>query len=146
MLLQADNEKACFDYCQSRTECKWFTFSLEKRFCQLFENCLLLDLENCPNCRSGPKNCLEIETKCGIHGECEGIPVEHEGITVTWNSCLKLCHITSGCNWFTFYKNISKCILFENCSISFRANSISGEKSCVNWKGWLFHNASCLFL
>ena len=138
MFLKVANEKMCFDYCQTTTLCNWFTFSPEQSFCQLFENCILLDLEKCPDCKSGPTNCKKIETKCGIQGECKGITVEHEGMPVTWNGCLKLCNITSGCNWFTFYKNISQCILFETCSISFRENCISGESSCINWKGWLF--------
>ena len=143
---QVDNQKDCLDLCKSRPDCTWFTYSAKRRFCHLFENCPILDLEICPDCMSGDKNCLETEPNCGIRGECKGIIIEHQETSMASDDeCLTLCHNTSGCGWFTFYQDTSQCILFETCSIVFCDTCISGEKICFNWKavkGWVIF--SCL--
>jgi len=144
MLLKVDNEKACFDYCQSMTHCNWFTFLPRNGFCQLFENCVVLGLENYHSFKSGPKNCLEFKSKCGFQGECKGITVEHDRKEPTLKDCFYLCSITPGCKWLTYYKNVSHCILFETCSISPCENCISGEASCIklktHWSGKMTTN------
>lgn len=79
-------------------------------------------------------NFFQAEPKCGIQGECKGNLIESEGMALTSDECLRLCKNTSGCGWFTFYKDISKCFLFETCSIAFCKNCLSGENRCINWK------------
>jgi len=133
-ILQIANKKSCLDLCRSRPECNWFTFSPDKDFCQLFKNCLVMDLEICPNCKSGHKNCLDIEQKCGVQGECQGITIEHEETAMTAEECHKLCKKTPACRWFTFYKEISQCSLFETCNLVNCNNCNSGEKICANIK------------
>jgi len=92
-----------------------------------------LDEEICPDCVSGAKDCVEAEPKCGIQGECQGITIEHEGMDLTLDDCLNLCKNTSGSGWFTFYNEISQCILFESCSLTFCENCTSGEARCISW-------------
>jgi len=115
-------------------DCNWFTFSSYKDFCQLFKNCLIIDSDICPDCKSGHKNCLDKEPKCGVKGECQGVTIEHEEIVLFSEECHKLCKKTSGCEWFTFYKDISQCSLFETCTIVNCNNCNSGEISCDNIK------------
>lgn len=76
---------------------------------------------------------MEIKPKCNIQGECMGKTLEHDGITDTNEDCLKLCKSTPMCEWFTFYKKFSKCILFKSCSKvdSTCETCVSGEVSCT---------------
>jgi hypothetical protein len=104
MLLKVDNEKACFDYCQSRTDCNWFTFLPRNGFCELFKNCVVLGLDYYHSFNSGPKNCLEIKSKCGFQGECKGITVEHEQTKPTLKDCFYLCSITPGVNFINILR------------------------------------------
>ena len=122
------NEKSCLNLCKSRHSCKWFTFSSRDRSCQLFENCL--ELKECPDCKSGHVHCTE--PKCKIQGACAGINIAHDKSPESADDCLKLCILTSKCEWFTFYKEVPKCILFESCSHinSTCENCFSGEKAC----------------
>jgi hypothetical protein len=51
------DEFACLEFCQSITECGWFTFSQDTNYCELFTNCTYLDSKICPKCLSGERNC-----------------------------------------------------------------------------------------
>ena len=134
MFYKVLNYKDCFAYCNAMTGCNWFTYSEKRSLCQIFKNCPVLDLQSCHDCTSGPKNCLEAEPKCGIQGECKGNIFEHGEMAFTSDECLRLCNSMPGCGWFTFYKEIFQCVLFETCSIAFCQNCVSGETRCINWK------------
>ncbi len=89
-------------------------------------------MEICPDCKSGQNNCVETKPKCNKQGECTGEKNELNEISDTSEDCLKLCKSTSTCNWFTFYKQFSKCVLFKSC---YKIDStcqacVSGERSC----------------
>jgi len=124
----------CLDFCKSEPGCNWFTFSPAKGFCQLFENCLVLDLEKCPDCKSGHRNCHDNGEKCKVQGECKGVTIESEGKAQTTYECLKLCNKTPGCGYYTFYKDILHCSLFETCSLKICDNCYSEEIGCLSKK------------
>ena len=128
---QVSNQKFCLELCKSRPDCNWFTFSPVDTICHIFKTCARLDLEICPDCRSGQRNCSE--PKCNLQGECNGMVVEHSVMTYTARDCLKLCKSTSRCSWYTFYKEYYKCILFESCSTidSTCGTCVSGQKACT---------------
>ena len=134
--------------CKTRTECKWFTFSTVKGFCYLYENCIMLDAETCPDCISGKKECVVNEPKCEVQGECKGIAEQDESVQ-TVEECLQLCKSNSGCAWFTFNKLYFHCFLFEICSnidvSSCGDNCISGQKECIHKGEFLALAYGCNF-
>ncbi len=121
----------CLELCKSKPDCNWFTSKGSS--CQLFKNCYALDLEICPDCISGEKDCIMYKPKCNIQGECAGKTIENNEIADSAEDCLKLCKSISTCNWFTFYKQFSKCVLFKSCTTidPSRKTCISGERLCT---------------
>ncbi len=130
--MKVSNHKECVELCKSTLGCNWFTFSSKLSACHLFKNCFALDMDICPDCKSGQNNCVETKPKCNKQGECTGKTIEHNEIADTAEDCLKLCKSISNCNWFTFYKQFLKCILFESCNkIDSNCQAcVSGERSC----------------
>jgi len=100
-------------------------------FCHLFKNCLVLDVDTCPDCKSGQEICAE--RQCNIEGQCSsGFTIEHEEWINSGQGCLKLCQSTSGCNWYTYYGG--ECTLYKVCfgiSTNCGPYCISGERGCV---------------
>ncbi len=125
-------------------DCNWFSFNARDRFCYLFKNCTFLDLETCPDCRSGQQNCEIKKPKCEIQGECEGIPMVNNKTMTATEDCLKLCKNTPTCEWFTFYKEFSDCFLFKSCAKvrSTCESCISGERAC---RGNCYINTNFLY-
>jgi hypothetical protein len=127
---QAPNPKVCLDLCRSNTDCNWFSFSPVDKSCHFLKNCALLDLEICQDCKSGQRNCHELQ--CDVRGECTGIIIESSSMTYLVEDCLQLCKSTPGCAWFTFYQNHYQCFLFESCStiVSTCETCVSGQRAC----------------
>lgn len=126
------DEFACLDFCKSEPRCAWATFAAETGYCELLENCSILDAEICPNCLTGQRDCIPDDPQCMASGECEGT-VDFFETLPTVEECLGLCNSTIGCRWITFHTEANECILFKNCpTIDESCKScVSSERRCL---------------
>jgi hypothetical protein len=128
----ASDEFTCLQICKSDTDCQWLTFFPDGNYCELLENCQKLDTSYCLDCLSSQRECTPDEPVCFVEGECKGIV---EGVTSasTTEECLQLCNSVSGCRWFTFDSEVSKCILLKTCPTIDESckECISGERRCL---------------
>jgi hypothetical protein len=64
-------------------------------------------------------------------GQCEGTADHIVDGVYNKENCLKICQSTPNCQWFTFQRPSSQCILLSNCvEISDDGSSVSGERRC----------------
>jgi len=76
--------------------------------------------------------------QCPLYGiDYQGYDIDSIREIFSWEECGYLCHITSGCNYWTWGKdgvNINTCFLkSDNAGIENQDNVISGSKDCYNW-------------
>ena len=51
------DEEECLQLCRDSPSCLWYTYSEVDRVCLLFEDCPLIDYDNCKTCLSGQRQC-----------------------------------------------------------------------------------------
>jgi len=127
------DEFACLDFCNSNSECSWMTYFPNTSYCQLFQNCPVLDTEYCADCLSSQSDCVPEDPACFVTGECDGI-VHHTQPSASAEDCLQICNSTVSCRWFTFEATASECILLETCPTIDESceTCISGERRCIS--------------
>jgi len=117
-----DSPDICQDKCNQDTSCKGFSWltpsaSLLPQACALFS--FLGEELPCPDCVSGPPQCL-----CLQEGECEssqGNIIDVISEVESQETCSRLCVNEDGCYFFTYFgegnplRNI--CILYSSCDI-----------------------------
>ena len=126
-----DSQYYCRQECQLNTQCNWFTFYKKASYCQLFKNCDTLDVQFCPDCLTGEKDCKAPEIKCWLTGKCEGEAFS-VNTTQTSEECLGLCQENGdNCHWFTFDERKKVCQLHSKCSSLIGCDScVSGNSQC----------------
>ena len=67
---KTEDEFECLENCKAIEECKWFTFYKSLGMCESLQNCVSIDIDNCPDCISGQKECSIPEPPvCWVTGE-----------------------------------------------------------------------------
>ena len=128
------DEFACLDHCIANQECKWFTFSMLTNLCLLFNDCLDLDEELCPECLSGQQGCIPDGPVCNIQGSCSGVLDRIENLP-SLEDCLQVCQSSFGCRWVTYELASLECLLYKTCpSLDESCNyCISSERRCIDY-------------
>jgi hypothetical protein len=67
--LVTGNQIACLEKCRENTRANWYTFRQDIGFCELFEDCTIIEDEDCKDCVSGEAKCPTYQ--CGLSGLCE---------------------------------------------------------------------------
>jgi hypothetical protein len=108
------------------------TFNQNTSYCELFQECAILDTKYYTDCISAEKECTTDEPVCWVVGECKGL-LHHGEQLSSPVECLELCNATLRCRWFSFNVDASRCSLFITCpSINEECFSCtSGERRCI---------------
>ena len=133
LMAKSSDEFACLEFCNSKSKCSWMTYFPDTSYCQLYQNCPLLDTEYCENCLSSQSDCIPDEPTCFVNGKCDGI-VHHTQPSASAEDCLQLCNSTVTCRWFTFEATGSECILLTSCPTIDESceTCTSGERRCIS--------------
>ena len=101
--------------------------------CLLFNDCLDLDEELCPECLSGQQGCIPDDPVCNIQGYCSGV-LDHFEELASLEDCLQLCQSSFGCRWVTYEAALSDCLLYKTCpSLDESCNNcLSSERRCID--------------
>ena len=80
---------------------------------KLFQNISILGLALIAqvNCNVGNN-----ETQCFVPGECSESDFVGEKPVFSETECVKTCKENPSCFWWTFYPDVSACVLFTNCN------------------------------
>ena len=125
-----DNPTDCLHACQTNPGCQWFSNDKTDGFCMEFSNCIELTTEQCQNCISGQKTCLD-PLQCSVVGECHGTYNFAYGNINSEANCLEICKSENTCQWYTYFTEFQYCLTFDDCSLDeSEPNAISGQKNC----------------